>query len=187
MARDLTSGVITEIDSFNCAPVLFVKMEFDSGDLNVWTGYGDKIFDGDTYLGAGELVNVSSIKETTELEATGVSFTLTGVPPGHIALALSEDYQSRVIRSWLAFLNTSGAIVVDPFQNFKGFMDVMEIKEAGENSDISIIAENALIILQKASERLYNHEEQQIDYPGDLGFEFTTIINDGRNITWGGG
>jgi len=40
MARDLTSGVITQINSRLLRPFVLVKMLYDSGDLNVWNGIG---------------------------------------------------------------------------------------------------------------------------------------------------
>jgi len=88
---------------------------------------GDLTWSGDTYLGAGELGSISEVKETLELEATGLKFSISGVPSAHISTALSEDYQNRFAKLWLGFFNSSGVIIANPFQIFKGRMDVMEI------------------------------------------------------------
>ncbi len=52
MARDITSGFSQEISAQRLAPIVLAKAEFDSGDVNLWSGYGNIIWNGDTYLGA---------------------------------------------------------------------------------------------------------------------------------------
>lgn len=187
MARDLQSGVITTIDSHNTRPLLLVRFEYDDAPLNVWTGYGDLLWNSITFQGTGELGQISPVKETLGLEATGLKFSLSGIPSDKISLALSEDYQNRLVKLWLGYFDSSGNIIPDPFQLFKGRMDIMEITEGGETSTISISAENMLIILKKASERRYTNEDQKLDFPDDKGFDQVAILNDGRQVLWGNG
>jgi len=43
-----------------------------------------------------------------------------------------------------------------------------------------------LVILKKASERRYTGVDQKTEYPNDKGLDFTAILNDGREVLWGG-
>ena len=101
MARNTTAALDTEMNASELRPALFVKAEFDSGDINLWSGLGDKDFGGDTYTGAGELLNISGVQETQKLQANGLTFTLSGMPTSLISIALTEEYQWRPISMWI--------------------------------------------------------------------------------------
>ena len=49
-----------------------LKAEFDSDDILIWTGTDDLIINSETYIGAGSLLTISSMEETTELASNGV-------------------------------------------------------------------------------------------------------------------
>ena len=40
-------------------------------------------------------------------------------------------------------------------------------------------------MLKRSRERRYTHDDQQIDFPGDLGFEFVPKLQE-LNLVWGG-
>ena len=81
-------------------------------------------------------------------------------------------------------IDSSGALVVDPYTTFQGRLDVPEIVDGGDDCTIQISYESRLIDLERARERRYTHEDQQIDSPGDKGFEFVTLIQD-QTVVWG--
>ena len=53
MARDITSGFQTEIEAQSLNPLILGKAEFPGGDVNIWSGYGDIVYNSDTYSGKG--------------------------------------------------------------------------------------------------------------------------------------
>lgn len=185
MVRSLTAGMITEVTASSLQPLFLVKMEFDSGDTNLWTGVGDLVFGGDTYNGAGDLLAFSAIEETTNLKAVGVSATLSGIPSAFIAIALAEEYMGRAVTIWFGALDSSGSLVSDPEPIFAGLIDSMPIEDAGDTATIRVQAENRLVRLEEARARRYTPEDQAIDYPGDLGLDFVVALNDGRELIWG--
>lgn len=186
MARDITSGFQTEIEASQLRPILLLKAEFDSGNVFMFTGVGTISWGGDDYLGGGNLLSIESIEETNELKAASTRFKVSGVPSSSLSLALSEDYQGRPISCYFGVLNSSGAIIADPYLVFKGKMDIMEITDSGETSEIIISAENDLIDLRVSRPRYYTPEDQKIDYPSDKGFNFVPNIQD-ITISWGVG
>ena len=87
------SGVPSEFATDSFTGFLAAELEFDSGTLRVWNGYGNLTIDGDTYTGGGAIINVSAIEETAEIGAKGISMTLDGISATILSTALSENYQ----------------------------------------------------------------------------------------------
>lgn len=186
MARDLSAGFESEIVEKDLRPVLLVKAEFDSGDVILNTSERDITYDGDTYLGSGVLLNISPVQETQKLQANGVQFTLNGIPSSLVSIALSEEFQFRPITMFFGVRDSSYDLISDPYKLFSGKMDVMEINDDGENSAITIQAENDMIDFKVSRERFYTDEDQKTEYPADVGLEFIASLQD-KEVTWGQG
>jgi len=188
MSRTLTSGMTAVTTADVVRPVYFVRMVFDSGEspsaLNLWNGTGDLTYGGNTYIGTGDLLSISQITETSDISATGITVSLTGVKTSLIAVAKDHEYQGRPLSVSLGAFDASGDLVADPTVIFAGFMDTMTIAESGETSTISIACENKLIAFERAKVRRYTAEDQKIDHPTDKGFEFVTAIVE-KEIIWG--
>ncbi len=184
MTRELTAAMVTEVSADSLSPIFFVKFEFDSGDIRFWSGLGDKTFNSEIYTGSGDLLTIAPPEETQKLKATNANFTLSGIPSSIISLALSEDYQGRFVSFWFAMLDSSGAIVADPFLQFKGRMDVMAIQDEGDTATITVSAESVLVDLERPRERRYTDEDHKLDNPGDPFFEFVPGLAE-KEITLG--
>ncbi len=184
MARTMTGAMDTEFTAPDLQPIIFIKAEFPSGDVNIWSGAQEIIFDGDSYTGLGDLIGMSPMEETFDLKATGMRFSLSGIPASMISTALNEDYQDRPITCWFGCLNSAGAIIADPLVMFKGRMDVMEIVDGGVTATIGIAAENVLVALESANLRRYTPEDQKETYPGDTFFDRVAALQD-QEIIWG--
>lgn len=182
--RDLTAGMKAVTESAHVAPIMFAFFDFASGPVRVWTGYGNIVMGGDTYVGTGDLGTVGNIEETAEVAAKGTSFQLSGIPSEMIALALADAYQGRAAKLWIAAMDDTGSIVADPYQIFSGRMDVIEIQDGADTSTISLSAESRLIDLNRTRERRYTDEDQKIDYPTDEGLKFISALQN-RQLLWG--
>jgi hypothetical protein len=77
------------------------------------------------------------------------------------------------------------AIVADPILIFEGRMDSPVIDENPDDGSctVTVSASNAWVDFERLSGRHTNHEEQQIFFPGDKGFEFVSAVT--SEITWG--
>lgn len=176
MARDLHADTVTALGSDTLRVAAFVKMEFDSADVNVWSGIGEKVLGSDTYTGLGNLGAVSAVTEDGQLNAHEVDFTLSGVPSAYLSLALAEPYKYRPISLIMSFLDATGAVISDAFTMFKGKMDVMLIQEGADTSTVSVRAESAMKEAERAGSRKFNAQSHQIDYPGDRYFRHQNLI-----------
>lgn len=152
--------------------------------LNIWNGIGDLAFGGNTYTGTGDLLSISQITETSDIQATGISVSLTGVKTSLIAIAKNHEYQGRPLIVSLGAFDSSGDLIADPVVIFSGFMDTMTISESGAFSSIAISVENKLVAFERTRVRRYTAEDQKIDNATDKGFEFVTAIVQ-KEIIWG--
>lgn len=136
------------------------------------------------YVGAGDLLKISEIQETSDLQANGASVTLSGVNTALVGLARDQDYQGKRMSVSLGAMDDVANVIVSPVNLFTGFMDVMTINDGGTYSDISVTCENKLIAFEKAYIRRYTDNDQKIEHPTDNGFEYVASIQE-KEIVWG--
>lgn len=180
MSRDITATVLNALDDAVVYPFFAVDLDFSSGPLYMWSGYGDLIVGAKTYLGTGQLLSLSAVEETTEIEAKGASLTLSGIPSSFLSLALTEPYQGRECRIYFGMTSNPSEYV----EIFSGELDQMNISEEGSTSTISVTAENVLIKLERPVVRRFTNEDQKSRFPADKGLEFVASLQD-KEIFWG--
>ena len=133
-----------------------------------------------TYFGVGTLLNISSVEETTEIEAKGASISMSGIPSSFLALALTEPYQGRECRIYFGVVNSP----VDYVEIFAGELDQMTVLEEAESCTISVTAENVLIKLERPVVRRFTDQDQKSRYPTDRGLEFVAGLQN-KELFWG--
>ncbi len=169
MSRNLTSGTSDELGKSQVFPVIFAEAEFATGTLRLWTGADSISWNGETWIGAGQLLGIEPAKETIRVNATGLRLSLSGIDSANIANALVNARQNKPVNCWLGFMDSSGNIIVDPFKFFAGLVDILTIEEDGETSIITLQAENRLISLNRPKIRRYTDEDQKT---GIVGFDW---------------
>ena len=184
MTRTLSSEMQAVATAEVVRPFYLLDLEFDSGNLYLWTGLGDLTVGSATYTGVGNILGIQPIEESSELSANGASFSLSGVNQALLALARDEDYQGRPVTLKVGAFDENGDVISDPVIIFSGFMDVMSIEDSGETGNITLTAENKLIAFERANIRRYTNQDQQLYHPGDKGFEFVTGIQE-KDLLWG--
>jgi len=184
MARTLTAAQITEITAQNLRPALFCQLLFTSGWVYVWSGLGSISWNGQTWTGVGSFGMISSIPETSDLTAVGLKLALSGIPASLITSALGEVRQGAPVTIYQGFLTPTGGVVSSPNNAWSGRMDTCEIGESGDTATIAITVESRLLDLNRSRERRYEKQDQSIDFPGDLGFDYVPSLQE-LSIVWG--
>ena len=165
MTRTVPSALLTAIDSDEIELFSAVELLFDDDDgtrwnqggyssqnaIRLWTGYGNKTIDSNTYIGSGNLLSISGLEEVSDLSSKGATVSLNGLDSSIVALALTANYQGRLARIYWG-INTN------QLEAFSGFMDQMTITDTGDTSSISVTLESRLIVLERASTRRYTSE-----------------------------
>ena len=185
MARpDLDAPTIAALDDDVVYIAFLFEAEFADGFTRCWTGIGDRTYDGDTYTGIGWLVGLSSIEETTDIKAAGITVSLNGVPSEVVSIALQSLEQNKVGRVFVA-LDQANGTNIGTFKFFEGRLDVGQIDESAETATVVLNYESRLIDLERAAERRYTNEDQQQEYADDRGMEYVAGLVD-VTINWGG-
>ena len=205
MSRELSLTTIENLDGDIVYPFFATELNFSSKTIRMWTGQGTLVLDNGTeWFGLGQLLNISSIEETSEMAVKGATVSLSGIPSELLSLALSEPYQGRVAKiyfgtfSYGSLLQQSGSYILQQDGSrinlqegskgfnelFSGYMDQMNIEEGGEASTITMSVENKLIDLERARVGRYTSGYQKSIYPNDLGMDFIEDLQD-KQIPWG--
>lgn len=180
MARTLTASVSAASTATEVSPFLAVDLDFDSGSLYLWSGYGDLVIGAKTYLGAGNLLSVSTIEETSELEARGATISLSGIPSEYLAVALAEPFQGRPCRIYFGVTSNPSQYV----EIFSGEIDQMPIEEGPETSVISLNVENIMVKFERPVVLRLTKEDQESRFPNDKGLNYVASLQD-KEIFWG--
>lgn len=185
MSRTLPTGFAAAMDGPTLHPVYLLQLNWPTGTVYVWNGYGDLVWDSKTWQGVGYLGGISSIKESRDLAANGTVVSLSGIPSGNLALAMANNTQGQPGIIYVGeFDVATKSFTIDPYQIFSGFINICPIDDEGETAVVHVQLEKELIN-SRAEGRRYTHEDQQIDYPGDLGFEYVAGLAD-KMVTWNG-
>lgn len=172
----------SEFTKTELKPFFAIEILFDSGATRLWNGYGELTFDNKTFFGGGNLLNVSDVEEVSDIEARGLSLTLSGLPSELISIAIQEPYQNRVARLFVGAFDDND--LIQAYELFAGRLDVMAIEESGDTASISMTIENRLIDLGRPRIRRYTSEDQKSLFPGDRGFDYVNDLQD-KLIEWG--
>ena len=188
MARDITTAFKNAIEGSVVKPIVGIELEFSDGTLRFWNGYGNLTMtaggSSKTFNGAGDMLGISEIEESSTLSKSGVTLTLAGIKSSIISTALGANYTNRKGAIYLGLFDTSNNVIADVYTIFKGNMDVMNIQEGADTCVITLKLESRLITFEKPANRMYTLEDQKIDFANDVGFEFIPDLQD-KEITWG--
>ncbi len=184
MTRIATAGILDAIDDEIVRPVLFVELDFPSGFVRLNSTNSNLVnpADSNSYTGIGNLGSVSSISESSNLQADGIQLTLSGIATGVISAAF-EKAQGRDATIWLGLFDSDYVVIADPSIIFKGLIDNASIA-IGETGTIQLNVENRMIEWQRPKIKRYTNEEQQAGFSGDKFFEFVNQTVD-KELFWG--
>ena len=181
MSRNLSASMITQITADTLAPVILVDLDFDGGNIYMWTGYGDLVWNADTYLGAGHLLSFSPAQEHQGVSTS--TFNISFTPQAALlSAALGQDHRGRLGQVYFGAM--SGTTLVDsPTPIFTGIMEPMQLIDEGTVGRIDLTLINRFSRMSAPKARRLNHQEQLRRFPGDLGLVFQTGIQE-KLFTW---
>jgi hypothetical protein len=165
-------------------PVIFVKLEFDGGDVNLHTELGDITFDGDTYTGIGKLGGIGNMEENSDLSRTPITLSLSGLPNDLVSILLGEQYQGRLATVFIGYLDLSlRTLVADPVILYRGDIDTADFA-IDQTFTVTLSIESRFAMWETPVIRRYNNSDQQSRYPNDNGLEFIDQAAS-KTVWWG--
>ncbi len=163
-------------------PLLLVEMDFASGIVYAHTGVGDFIWGGHTFKGVGLLGKIADWREGEQLQAYGITLELSGVDQTSVSISLTEHYQGRALKIWVAFLDANYRLAGDPVGPWRWRMDTMN-GEFGKTATVTLNAESRMVEWEKSRTRRYTDADQRAEYPDDYGCEFVSAAAE-KEITF---
>jgi hypothetical protein len=188
MPRSLSAAVLSAIAGKTVSLALFAKLVFADNTYYLFTGVGTitpagpasnpaSTFPyGQTFNGLGWLGKVSSIPQTTKLQAQNVTLALSGIPSALVSEAIDQVRMSGTATLWYGFYDANGTLLTDPVQIFSGAADVPSLSDNGQTCELAITYENTLLSLNLAPNHRFDDTDQQLRFPGDLGFGFVQSL-----------
>jgi hypothetical protein len=179
MSRTVPAQLLTALGQPQVQPFYAVEFLLDAGAVRLWTGYGDRTVNGETYVGAGALLNIQGLEEVADLSARALEISLSGVAQELVSIALQEPYQRRRVRVFFGAVDVTQVVEV-----FSGSFNTMSIEDGGDTSIIKATIDSKLVETEKASNLRYTSEIQKLRFGGDTFFDYVTAIQDAE-IVWG--
>lgn len=183
MPRDISSGMLTPLLTNDIRPCFLAIITFKTETVYCWTGVGNIVYNGNTYLGVGDFGKLSSIVEGSDVQAFGCSISLSAIDPTLLSESLTDIQIGAPVTIYFALLDTSGNIYGTPYPAFVGIVDKPTISLGTQQMTISLALESKLANLQRASQRRFTAADQRYYYPDDSAFNFVEQLND-QALKW---
>lgn len=183
MSRPMETAVSDAVQAEHVPGLLLVELDFVSGAVRANNSAVTVPWGGHDWVGLATVGGIDPVIEQSDLQMTGISMTLTGIPPEMIARVLGEHYQGRDCRVWFAPMNNDYVVLADPVLIFSGRMDSCSIS-LGASATVTLTAESRLTDFERPRVRRYTHEDQIAEYPGDRFLEFVPQMVE-KTLTWG--
>jgi hypothetical protein len=194
MSERLPEGDASAFKQDDIRPAVLAHFEFGSGAVRLWApGVGPIQWGGFEWTGCGALGSIGDLEETSEGRAVSTELELSPVPLVSnvdgvdidiLAIAFHEEWRLKPVRIFLGlFEATSLKWKVEPFQVRKGFMDTMELTEAGQVAKIKLTLESRYFDLERADVLRYTMATQRARFPLDAFFDQVSALQD-KEITW---
>lgn len=173
---DASSAFISAVTSQYVRPAFLVQIGFTTGTVYVWSGVGSLSYGGNTYQGVGTFGGISTIEEGSNVQARGIVLSLSGFNASLLTDVLSDYQQGLPAVVYFGCFDATGTTFLGVITAWAGLTDQPTITVTGETASIEIACENVLVEMNTSVERRYTTEDQQIDYPGDRGFDYMPQI-----------
>jgi hypothetical protein len=183
MPRTINTTAQAALESTQVGLGIFVALTLPSGAVYIWSGMGNIVVSGNTYVGVGVLGAVSTVGEATSVFANGVQLTLEGVDATTISEALTDIPVGSYCEIFLGVVQ-GGAVVGALIPIFVGYTDQVGISESAHGCTVTIDVESKLAQLQRNREYRYTDQQQRALYPSDAGLKYVSTLQNWMG-TWG--
>lgn len=179
--RTLSAPAIAALSAGAVGVAVLVEMDLTE-PLRLNTSSLDLTIGGVTYLGTGGLGQIDAITETSS-DLPQISFSLAGVQPTSISLALQEPVQGKAVRISVALYDPVSGALLDVQLRYAGYLDVMSISDGKDAATIGVTSESAMLDLLRPANVYFNDADQRALYPGDLAMQYVNSQVD-QQIVW---
>lgn len=216
MSRGITATIQNEVEQPRLEPAWLMEFHFSTvlrfwtgiGDLSwngeTWSGSGDVIkftgidetsavqANGIQFQLAGMDSTLVSLALAEDVQGRAVNLYMAFVGTSDTTVYDPEgppfgiDQYDMSDGIYVGSGGATGDLLADPVGPFQYIMDTFLIDDTPGQGAITLSAESYLASLVRPRIRRYTHEDQQIEFPGDMGLEFVASIQN-IEFKWGTG
>lgn len=176
--KHVTPEVKAAVDS-GAPRVQLLRMELRSGTIFLTTCGHDIEWQGDTYFSTGLILEVSRVRQNSEIRVGTRALTYTVADSSILAEVSNYPQVNRLITQYEAYLNPFGQIIPDPIHKHTWLYSGDRLK----GSQLEVSMSNEWVLFETTSGRRTTMESQRRFYPDDLVFNFTP--NASKEVIWG--
>jgi hypothetical protein len=176
--------MITALSASTVAPAIFVRIAFSDEVMNIWSGIGSIAWNGETWLGVGTLMAISTPEDSSQLEAKGITLSFAGIDATLLPQALNNITLGTPVTVYLGLYDDIGALIDGPVIAWSGRMDQPTFDVSATEVTLAINCENKLLDMNVPVDRRYTNQDLQMEHPGDLGLMFVDGLQE-CTIYWG--
>lgn len=179
--RNLSTAEQAAINGYELQVALLLEMDL-AAPLYMNSSGLDLTLNGVEYLGSRGLGQIDAVRDSAG-EYTQLKFTLSGVPPTHIALADATETSGKEVRVKLAIFVDDSTQVISTRTRFVGRLQPLIITDTPKGTVIEATAESYAASLMRPVNSLFSDAEQQRLFPGDLFFQYVSDQSEMR-VVW---
>ena len=176
-----TTGQGATINATVRGVTLLVDLEFASGTIYATTFSVPIVANGETYTALGNVMSVSDFRESEVLTTDKLSIKLSLVNTAMLAYVIgpASEYRNRSVRIYAQLVNDAYLPVEAPILRWAGYMDKVRVtrrtsKTESSSGEVELICQRAgLSRFRNVLGFRMSHAQQQLDFPGDMGLEYT--------------
>lgn len=162
------------------------EIETADGLTYFWSGPGTLSYDGQSWIGLGALGRISGMGETAEVRTTETRYELSGIS-NNTALSsfLEEPVRGLLAKAWFAVMDDQGQVIPDPIQIDETLLDTATVATAEDLiSTLILVGTSAIFDFRRPKTLGITNEQQELDYPGDTGFDRVPTEVADKQISW---
>jgi hypothetical protein len=160
--KTLNANAIAALESGEVVIAGAARFSFGT-TYRLWSGVGDRTFDGQTFTGVDAPVLIVPIQSETGSGTDGVTIALSALDSRIAATIDAEDYHQKPVTLWRWIFSADGLTLLDGHRFFVGRCDVVTIRETTPGSSELVFAiEGAGRDLDRRSARVRSNTDQRL-------------------------
>lgn len=190
MPRSYNSAVQSALDAGRVGDRTLVTMVLGSGTYGFWSGQGTFSFNGVTYVGAGSLIEIEGIKQTSDLSAVAVVGRLTAIAnsdlsPDVLATIENEVYHQRPCSISTAYFDVDTGGLLNVEIEYDGIIDrIVHTESIDGRAQIEVYLESNFRDHQRSGYRMRSSADQHRIDDTDTGLRYVNSVAD-EPVTFG--
>src|SRR3990167_2915667 len=125
MSEDYTAGAIAALSAGVYHEQVFVKIEFPGLTVLLSDMDRNEVVDGETYIGSGDLGDISQIVESADMVDDPISMTLSGLDTNLVSELKDFTHQGSRGTIKVVLYDANDQQIPDPITIFTGIVDTM--------------------------------------------------------------